>query len=862
MGYHILKYDSVSKMISDLKNPKLVDIQTVKNFNTRLYYIFHSELYPNDKVICEYTNKNNYYYFIDEHDRKEPFMPINQLKMVIGNYDTLKKYDSTENTYEKDLNISTRHALDFYKKFPDNSIAEEMKIMYLDIELDASKMNTMPSPKKPYAPIVMISYAINDSDVYTISLKHNKLDYNNDKLKNTIFVNNEKQLISQFISILHDISPDILTAWNASFDYGYIASRMYKLYMDPNELSPLKYVDGDTKFYIKWAGYVILDMLTLYKNFTYHTMESYTLDDVAEYELGENKLEYDGSIVTLWNRDPTNMIIYNIQDVRLLQKLQDKLNHINLQNEIREFSGLDWNKSSSTIGVLDGLLIKYARHYYNEAIQSKLSSHPNENGKVKGAYVMQPLGGLYKWCIDLDYSSLYPSITRTFNIGIETLLGKVSEQIAFNYLYKNELPDTINIIYNVNKYNEYTKKITKEEFLNILEDHYLTITGAIYLKHEKRKSLYYVILTDLINKRKVYKAKLYENVLYNIKQLAMKVIANSLYGASKNKYFRFVNDTVAESITSTGRELIKLSSLTVDKMLYGETDNNKIFDYAFKELAEQYYDDNIKTKYVIYCDTDSMFINLEELIDKNNIIDSINQLAIKCENIVNKNLIDILIKRRQLQESYLDVKQEWIAKSLYMTGVKKKYALWIINENKKEIDKVKFMGIEIKRSDIPKYSRNKLKSILIDILKEKVNVQDIIDFVTDGRLEMLKLIKSGDISLGKSVSFSKEMGQYKNMPQHIKAMMLWNYLMGEEFRPGSRGKLFAILGWDNIIPKDIKGLQSLGKINAIVIPNTYKKIPNNFIIDSNKMIQTYWDDLFNRTLQPLLTMDNIQLESF
>jgi len=867
MSFHLLQYKSVQGMMQDLANPTLVDVQTIKRNNKHeIFYLFKSKVYPGDKVICQYTKDNNFYYFVDPNSDLKPFKSINDLKLIVGNYDQLKFQSIQANTYEKDLTAATRHIIDFYRKYPDNTLSESLKIMYVDIELDSSQMDTMPTDKKPFAPIVMISYAVNDKEIKTISLKSKRINYNNEKLKNTLFVNNETQLIKEFIKDLHNEAPDILTAWNASFDFGYITSRMAIINMDPRMLSPINYVECNG-YYIQWAGFVILDMLTLYKNFTTHTMESYKLDDVSEYELGEKKLEYEGDIITLWHRDPENMIIYNIQDVRLLQRLNDKLKHIQLQNEIREFSQLDWNKSSSTIGVLDGLLIKYARKF-NEAVRSKVSL-PGSTEKIRGAYVMQPKGGLYRWCIDLDYSSLYPSIIRTFNIGIDTFVGKVPESIAFNYLYNGILPDNIDITYNLYEFNSHKETITKDEFKKLIDKYYLTITGSLYRKHNDRKSLYYVILTDLINKRKVYKKKRHENKIFDIKQLSMKVLANSLYGATKNTYFRFLNIAVAETITVVGRELIKLSSLTVDKALndakndINNINTKEIFNYAYDKFKSQFYDKNIDTENVFYCDTDSMFINLENFVtDGNEEKEIIDKWAPLCEKIVNEDLIGHLKEKRYFQECYLDVKQEWIAKTLYMTGTKKKYALWIINEDKIPIDKIKYMGIEIKRSDVPKFIRNKLSILIESILKDKMTLQEIMDYVENSRIEIMQRIRNFDVSLGKSVSFSKPESTYKNMPQHIKSMFLWNALMGEHFKFGTRGKLFPITGFVNITPKNMKLLESLGKYNAIVIPNSLDKVPSNFVLDANRIIDTYWDKMIDRTLSPILSVNTMQMDTF
>ena len=873
------------KPVIEKYNPSLLDVQTV---GQDVYYLFRTNDSERKKLIYRYKNTNNYYYYVSKTS-KEQLVPINELTIDLGPYDQLKLHDS-RGTFEKDFNLGARHAIDFYETYPDNQMGS-LRIMFLDIELDMYGCKDRVTSANPICPVCMLSLKINDDKMKTLTLDSAKIDKKKLAENDIEYFTSERDLLNRFVQILHTLNPDVITAWNVSFDCGYIPMRMKRLCMNPNELSLMNYINvvpgGHQVF---WAGFVIVDMLTLYKGFTSHGLPSYRLDMVAQFELGEGKQEFEGEITELFIKDPTSMITYNIQDVNLIYRINKKLMHIELQNGMREFCGLTWDKSLSTIGLIDGLLVKFARKANMAIMTNMMNSKKLE--QIRGAYVKNPKGGLYEWVIDLDYSSLYPSIIRSFNMGMETIFATVSEKISFDFLYKNKFDPmmtcedgTIPITFYPGTPKEFKKTITVDEFRLMTKNYYLTLNGVFFEKHSTKKSLYNTILSNLTSLRNDYKKlkskygkennKVLENVNH-IRQWATKILSNAMYGALNNEYFRFFNPHIGISITSTAQEAIKMSAMAVDQALENNFENID-FSKVVSKFSDEFYSEDIKTKFVIYCDTDSMFINLQKMVQGSK--DPIKDINEKWAPLVSKVVNDILIKNNYLQfhglesnNCVLDVKQEWIARTMYMLNTKKKYCLWLVEDENKTCDKVKLVGLETQRSDVPEFTRVKLKELMEIILKTgngKIDLQRVLNFVDNTEKAILKLIYERSVTLGKPVSFSKDADEYKNMPQHIRAMLTWNGIVHEDFHPGQKGYLYKILGIEveKLKTEQLKKYNQfiknseLTKIDVIAIPQNLNSIPECFILDVPHLVDISWKSIVTRILEPIVSISNT-LETF
>ena len=251
------------------------------------------------------------------------------------------------------------------------------------------------------------------------------------------------------------------------------------------------------------------------------------------------------------------------------------------------------------------------------------SANIKDGRKIVGAYVRSPVAGLLSWLIDFDYTALYPSITMSCNIGPNTYMAKIDSSIAEDYIYSKDGLKTIKTIevrHTPLKESGVTEHMTLDQFRNWMIEHnyIITIAGSIYKSHSEEVSFLYKILRYTLDSRANYvelqsQAKRDKNEeltkFYKNKQMAFKVVSNSVYGVLAASSFRFFAPDLAESITLTGQEAIKFIGKHISNYMVNDSDEidiNFLDNYDTKEIP-----------YLIYSDTDSLFLNVGDyLIDK------------------------------------------------------------------------------------------------------------------------------------------------------------------------------------------------------------------------------------------------------
>ena len=353
----------------------------------------------------------SYFYY---SNKKLPMIKKDDaIKVTVNNpFEINTEKNKYDNTYEADILYDIRYVIDNYKIIPKH----KLRVCNVDIET-YSKDKTFPDIDKANKPIVLISFYDNfKNKLYTFGFKLgiNKID--ND---NKIFIfDNEKEMLINFIKAFRQFQPDAITGWNVNgFDIPYIVNRL-KLYKIEKFLSPInkiKFNKYDNTYEI--AGISSLDYLPLYKHHSINKRESYSLNYISEFELGDTKLKFDGDINELYEKDFDKYIEYNRKDVMLVNRLEQKLKYIELTDEIRRLAHIPFKYYSKVTKVMDSLLI----NILNE--KDYIVKTANKNNMVRdytGAFVQEPLVGLYDWVIDNDYTSLYPFIIKNLNISPET----------------------------------------------------------------------------------------------------------------------------------------------------------------------------------------------------------------------------------------------------------------------------------------------------------------------------------------------------------------------------------------------------------------------------------------------------------
>lgn len=856
-------------------NYTLVDVQYLYK-TSEVLYIFRDK---NNKKEYYTTNDSYYYYEQENPENARHIVPYDELTVKYIPYKN--RYDlNKEICYEGDLRITSKHAIDYYIKKKEEEFNCNLKIGFLDIETYTGKSKEFPNPAEAKYPICLITMSYDGNLItYCLDPKNNqKINVLDDSI---IIFNNEVSLLEKFISDVRKSDIDIIAGWNSNdFDLNYIFNRCRVLGIDFNKISKFDEVlIIPEKHYYFIGGMILLDLLPLYKSFTFGNKENYRLGTIAQLELGYSKLEFDEGFSSVYEKDINKFIEYNRRDVSILVDLENKLGYINLQNELRRICTSSFEGVSSDMGQIDTLILSYLKR---KNLASRNSQHTQSDKKIPGAYVKPPIPGLYEYFVDFDFSSLYPSIKQTFNIGINTFVCKFSNYLlGYDFIYNiDSLPEEFEIIFDPTFKSE-LKKINKNDFIKFVKENNLvyTINGCFYKNHKEEISISADVLNSLLNSRKVYKQKMFEakqsgdklNLnIYNTRQLVYKVLANTAYGVLVNSHFRFYNIDLGSSITLTGREALKTSIVEanayVDKLKDGNYYKPNVLSKEDMFTSEPM---SVNSSNIITGDTDSVFVCYQNLIDKKlseeEILKNIRNWCEEIQNHLNNIIMKNLVEKHNIDFKFnkLNLKNELVCKRGNFLA-KKRYMIYVIEQEGKKVDEIVNMGIEIKRSDFPNYTKEGLKELIDILLKsETISIKNIFDFIENKKNDFLCKIKGGEKIIARPVSFTKNEGDYKVVPQGVRAMLAWNKLEYDIFNTGSRGYLYKINGIDlEKCPSEIKEKYLLEyvskgeKLEIIAIPDEEIKLPSYYIIDEMSMLKFSWEDRYNLILNEIVKEDH------
>ena len=223
------------------------------------------------------------------------------------------------------------------EEYPDFVNWEMSKMLTITLDIEVECENGFPEVSKAEEPLLCITVKNHSNKaiiVWGIG------EYTNDAVR-YIQCENELDLVKKFLHFWNKTQPDIITGWNIQFfDIPYLCNRISRLFGEDEiqKFSPWGIVKADTvtqygKTYQKYniLGVSILDYLDLYRKFTYVNRESYRLDFIAEVELGEKKHENPHETFRDWyTNDYQSFVDYNVQDVELVDRLEDKMKLIEL----------------------------------------------------------------------------------------------------------------------------------------------------------------------------------------------------------------------------------------------------------------------------------------------------------------------------------------------------------------------------------------------------------------------------------------------------------------------------------------------------------------------------------------------------
>lgn len=355
-----------------------------------------------------------------------------------------------EKQYESDLNVIFRCFYDHYRDAP----SPNLHVAFFDIETDFNKELGFSSAEEAFNAVTAISIYCNWLDCnFTLVLKPKELSQAEAedivaKFDDTLLCENEYQLLDLFLKIIEDA--DILSGWNSEgYDIPYLHNRIVQILGKEhcrrmclwNKLPKKREYESYGRNAVTYdlVGRVHLDYLQLYRKHTYHEMHSYRLDFVGEYEVGDKKVAYEGSLDTLYNQDFEKFIAYNRQDVMLLVKIDAKNKFIELSNNLAHENCVLLATTMGAVALIDQAIVNEAhnlglivpnRQSDKELDENRYVGVDGEEGATKfdnvvGAYVADPKKGLHEWIGGVDINSLYPSTIRALNMSPETIVGQI-----------------------------------------------------------------------------------------------------------------------------------------------------------------------------------------------------------------------------------------------------------------------------------------------------------------------------------------------------------------------------------------------------------------------------------------------------
>ena len=848
---------------------RLVDIQYIAR-QQKLIFIFRDK--DNNKIFYEQDQQDKNYYWYTNNSEGKLIESFEDLTLRVGNY---KQRGLTSNCYESDIRLPEKHAIDYYIQSKGECSIEKQNILFFDIEVYTYDYKGFPGVQKAEWPVNAISFALDDDDtemyLYHIEGRiDSRIEDEKDKYPTLKIFKSENQMLEAFIKRIHELEPDYIVGWNSiRFDMSYLYQRMMNIKVKFNNMSPFKstWVDAE-KGKCDVTGYICYDMLQLYKNLTYINEPSYKLDSIAQKVLKTNKIEYTGSLNHIYENDIATFLKYYATDTDLLKGLDKALGHVALQDELRRAATTTHHGANSTTGLADGLF-NYALKTDGYVMKNSSKGYKES---IIGAYVRDPIGGVYDWVIDFDYTSLYPSIICSFNIGPNTWLAKINPTLAHDYTYKtDEVTDKTFDITLDPLYNPTVEQWSYDTFTAFIKERNAIITpsGCIFKNHTEEKSIFYKIIKTLFQKRKEYKTLMFQckesgdssnQQIFDNRQMAYKILLNSLYGVLAQEYFRFFNLDLASTVTLSGRELIRFAGEHVDNWMIDNT--NTDINCNFNEDVDS------QKEYFKYADTDSVFLHVQPYlekkglpVDKETIIDE----ALKIQTYLNIELLPryAIIHNIDPVESMFELKNELICRRYYTLSTKKKYALHVVVNEGVDTDEVDIKGLEIKRSDYSVLTKTMLTKILDMIIRPEgqPDIDKILDYVSETKTYATQLAIDGNADLFKKVSFNKPLEEYKNTPQHIKGMLIWNALEYEYFQLGSTGILYPLKSFELFnAPDEIQdNFQNLflkkfeqKDLDVIVLPEDVDSLPDYYGVDVNKIVDFSVNDRADILLEPLV----------
>ena len=762
------------------------------------------------------------FYFKDPKGKFQSIYGEPLTRIICKNTKELRKeqaINSSKKLFEADINPIFVCLSENYL----NAEPPKLNVAFFDIEVDFDPERGYASPDDAFMPITaiavylqwmetMICLAVPPKKLKMADAKEMVKDFDNVMLYET-----EAEMLDVFLDLIKDA--DVLSGWNSEgFDIPYTVNRVTKALSKedtrrfclfnqfPKKREYEKY--GRQAVTYDFIGRVHLDSLELYRKYTYEERHTYRLDAIAEYELGERKTQYEGTLDQLYNNDFRTFVEYNINDCMLLEKLDKKLKFMDLANTLAHECTVLLQTTMGAVAVTEQAIINEA-HRRGFQVPNRIKMDDREgNEGAAGAYVAYPKEGIHDWIGSLDINSLYPSAIRALNMGPETIVGQLRQTITQEYIdsmvakgksfaaawegvfgsleYTAVMSQEIGTDITIDWENGDVDVVSAAEVYRLIYESnqpwILSANGTIFT-YEK-EGIIPGLLKRWYAERKDMQAKLKEAIkagnkveeeYWDKRQLVKKINLNSLYGAILNNGCRFFDKRIGQSTTLTGRAIAKHMASKVNEIVAGEY--------------------NHTGKAIIYGDTDSCYFSAYKVLEKEitagqlpwtkeSVVQLYDQIAEEVNSTFPQFMLDAFHVPKSRGEVIKAGREIVGSKSLFIT--KKRYAVLYYDKEGKRADidgkpgKIKAMGLDLKRSDTPEFIQNFLSDVL-ELVLTGASEQQVLDHISEFRIRFKARPgwEKGSPKRANNISAyrgKEEKAGKTNMPGHVRASLNWNTL--------------------------------------------------------------------------------------
>jgi DNA polymerase elongation subunit (family B) len=707
------------------------------------------------------------------------FDGIGEAREFIDRFKDVSNYDIYGNT-----NFVYQY---LYKEFPNEVDYDFSSLRIANLDIETSCDGGFPTPSSPTERVIAITISMGDK-TYVLGLGDFHIDGEG---VSCIPYDDEQELLAGFIELWRFLDPDIVTGWNIRFfDIPYLVARMN--YLEEgwgNSLSPwgklretvVNRMGRDQTAYVI-SGVATLDYFELYQTFTYVKQESYSLNHISKVELGEEKLSYAEyeTIQEFYTQNFQRFMEYNFQDVRLVDRLESKLKLMELAVALAYSARVNFEDVFSQVRTWDAII---HHHLMSKGMVIPQKTEQKKDDQYAGAYVMNPIVGKHDWVVSFDLNSLYPHLIMQYNISPETKhpnpvwrRGAISPESMLARNRGEAVKDFIDPAEYLNsaKADGVSVAANGVAFVRDRQGFLPELMEKMYAERKHYKSLMIAAQKRLVELDKNAPAEERRKIEYEISkyhnfQLVRKIQLNSAYGAIGNQYFRFFDVALAEAITLSGQLNIQWIGDALNRFL------NRILKTEGEE-------------YVIYMDTDSVYLRLGKVVDSSfkgerdtqRVVDFLNGF---CERVVQPQIerefatladsMNAYTNKMVMGREVIAEAGVWTAKKRYMLSV------WDSEGVRYKTPKFKIMGIETARSSTPAYVRKALKTAIeMVLMQDEATLQE---FVRKTEREF-KSLPVEEVASPRGVNgmeeYSNPLTIYKKgTPIAVKAALLHNHLV-------------------------------------------------------------------------------------